>query len=176
MTAATLHTDYTPRAWVGCLGCYNEGRLTGAWLELDEGLELSPVLEAICTRPDHEELWCFDVENLGSSEEMSVAEALERAEAMRELIEAAENRGLPVPVALQYVEDVGLARDSWGQIGDVFHCSAEDETDYVCGVLEGSGIELPSWLHVDYRGSFDDLAMDFVVIRHEGELYLFYNH
>lgn len=170
-----VDTDYTPRAWVGCLGCYNEGRLTGAWLELDEGLDLSPVLAAICTRPNHEELWCFDVENLGSSEEMSVPEALERAEAMRGLLEAAESRGLPVPVALQYVENSNCKPGSWPDVADAFQCSVEDEADYVLEYLENSGIELPSWLHVDYRGSFEDLTSGMTSIRYEGELYLFWD-
>ena len=35
----TVTTD-APRAWVGCLGCYNDGRLTGAWLDAEQATDL----------------------------------------------------------------------------------------------------------------------------------------
>ena len=30
-----------PSVWIGCLGCYNEGRLVGEWYELDEATEVT---------------------------------------------------------------------------------------------------------------------------------------
>ena len=32
MTTRT-NTDTTPRAWIGCLACYNDGRLVGDWVD-----------------------------------------------------------------------------------------------------------------------------------------------
>lgn len=56
-------TDNRPRAWVGCLGCYNNGDLVGRWLE-----DPDDIREYTCPRPKtiynlHEELWVFDHEN-----------------------------------------------------------------------------------------------------------------
>lgn len=56
-----------PSVWIGCLACYNEGRLIGEWYDLDEvaGATIQELHDAV-SRPvsDHEELWVFDHENL----------------------------------------------------------------------------------------------------------------
>lgn len=50
-----------PRVWVGCLGCYNAGRLVGRWVNAEDAADLSP--EDVHGRPSsHEELWCLDLE------------------------------------------------------------------------------------------------------------------
>lgn len=36
----TTETQTDVRAWVGCLGCYNDGRLTGAWLDAEQASDL----------------------------------------------------------------------------------------------------------------------------------------
>lgn len=46
------------RAWVGCLACYNDGRLVGDWCEPEEATDWT------CNDPSHEETWCFDIEGL----------------------------------------------------------------------------------------------------------------
>ena len=33
MTTTPPTTDTTPRVWIGCLACYNEGRLVGDWYD-----------------------------------------------------------------------------------------------------------------------------------------------
>lgn len=68
------------RVWVGCLSCYNEGRLTGDWVEALEAADHTP-----CHRPGHEEWWCLDHENLPMTGECSPAEAQRIAEALNEL-------------------------------------------------------------------------------------------
>lgn len=70
--------DTTPSVWIGCLSCYNAGRLVGEWydaldaenvttadLHLRDGIDAS----------DCEELWCMDVDNMPVTEEMSPVEA-----------------------------------------------------------------------------------------------------
>lgn len=61
-----------PKAWVGCLHCYNSGALVGDWFDASEAadvtldvLHLEHPLQEGC-----EELWCFDVDGLPVDEEM----------------------------------------------------------------------------------------------------------
>lgn len=71
-------TDTAPRAWVGCLGCYNGGRLAGEWLTPDQCDDLAGSLpNAVlatyegtsieyvrCTACGSDEWWVFDHEGL----------------------------------------------------------------------------------------------------------------
>ena len=41
MTITTPTTDTTPRAWIGCLACYNEGRLVGDWYDAINAAEVT---------------------------------------------------------------------------------------------------------------------------------------
>lgn len=62
-------TDTPPRAWIGCLGCYNSGRLHGDWIEgtsandADE-LRAAGIIDSFgsCPHCGAEELWTFDHE------------------------------------------------------------------------------------------------------------------
>ncbi|WIY83938.1 antirestriction protein ArdA [Propionimicrobium sp. PCR01-08-3] len=77
---SAVATDCTPRVWVGCLHCYNSGRLVGEWfdaagagdVDLAAVHEGSGSLSAAC-----EELWCLDHENIPQSGEMGLLEAAE---------------------------------------------------------------------------------------------------
>lgn len=169
----TMTTD-SPRAWVGCLACYNDGRLVGDWLDAD-GLEDSDTLEAICPRPDHEELWVMDHENLIGGE-MSPAEAARQARALEDLALEAEDLYMPLAVAREYIEGLNINDPSaWPSLESSFNSAADSETDYVAEYMENlTGLpDLPYWLHIDYAGSFSDLTSGMTVIRHEGTLYVF---
>lgn len=71
------------RVWIGCLGCYNEGRLAGDWFDADnlpaneaewlEGLDSKPKPHGFGMT--HEELWCMDTENAPVDGEMGVNDA-----------------------------------------------------------------------------------------------------
>ena len=51
----------TPRVWIGCLSCYNEGQLVGSWHDAVDAADVMPSdLHGVPT--DHEELWIFDHE------------------------------------------------------------------------------------------------------------------
>ncbi|MGP3686224.1 antirestriction protein ArdA [Streptomyces sp. IBSNAI002] len=79
-------TRVQPRVWIGCLSCYNGGRLVGDWYEADTAALVTP--DDLHGRPtSHEELWVFDHEGfLGAIEcECSPDEAAEIAEALSEL-------------------------------------------------------------------------------------------
>ena len=49
-----------PRVYVACLGCYNEGRLNGKWIDADEYADY----EHECQRPTHEEYAIHDYDNM----------------------------------------------------------------------------------------------------------------
>ena len=59
-------TDTTPRAWIGCLSCYNEGRLIGEWFDAATADEVATYdVHGAHSRADlHDELWVFGHENI----------------------------------------------------------------------------------------------------------------
>lgn len=165
--------EHVARAWVGCLACYNGGTLRGEWLEVDD-LENDEVIAGLCSDPSHEERWVFDHEGLAASGEMSPAEAASRARAVADLLECAERVGIPAAVALEYADDSNAPPEAWPDLEEAFRCSAEDEADYVLQEIENSGTEVPSWLQIDYRGTFEDMTSGMPVYRHDGLLWVFY--
>ena len=66
----TFHHE--PKVWIGCLQCYNEGRLVGDWYPANEAGEITTSnLHGRPIRPEtHEELWCLDVEGFPEAREM----------------------------------------------------------------------------------------------------------
>lgn len=78
MTAVA--TDQTPRVWIGCLNCYNSGRLVGQWFECSAVLETAIAdihSGAESVRAGCEETWCLDHENVPVSGEFGPLEAAE---------------------------------------------------------------------------------------------------
>ena len=74
MTTTTL--DTTPRVWIGCLACYNDGRLAGDWFDAASADEIT-TYDVHGRDSSHDELWCFDIENIPMRREMSPSEAAE---------------------------------------------------------------------------------------------------
>lgn len=67
----TTSANYQPRAWVGCLACYNSGRLVGQWYDADEAEDDIAQIHkdgGYAGPCDGEEPWCFDTENLPGGE------------------------------------------------------------------------------------------------------------
>jgi len=96
----TITKELTPRAWVGCLGCYNNGALFGKWIEGVNASDLTgnglATLENIggyiaprCVKCFGDEFWVFDHENyLGLIEgECSPSEAEEAADTIEAMPE-----------------------------------------------------------------------------------------
>src|SRR5699024_8170805 len=83
-------TDTTPRAWIGCLHCYNCGRLVGAWFDAEDAnaVTLSDVHGgATHVRSGCEELWVMDHENIPVHVEMSPYDAAHWAEPLASIDE-----------------------------------------------------------------------------------------
>ena len=51
MTTRT-NTDITPRAWIGCLACYNNARLVGEWFDAETADLMATVAEKGTTLDD----------------------------------------------------------------------------------------------------------------------------
>ena len=62
--SAPAHTtDTTPRVWIGCLACYNAGSLVGDWFDAATADEVT-TYDVHGAHGAHNELWCFDHENI----------------------------------------------------------------------------------------------------------------
>lgn len=86
MTASTIAIT-TPSAWIGCLACYNEGRLVGEWFDAEYAAETTLAQVhggAARVRPSCEELWVMDHEGIPVRGEMSPHEANQWAEVISE--------------------------------------------------------------------------------------------
>ena len=74
MTTTSSATDTTPRAWVGCLACYNDGRLVGDWFDAVAADEVT-TYDIHGRASSHDEMWVMDHENIPVKGEMSPADA-----------------------------------------------------------------------------------------------------
>ncbi len=103
-----------PRAWVGCLGCYNAGALVGTWVDANEAEDFEPhsilhgdtqETEPPCERTTSDERWCLDFEDFGGllSGECSPSEAAE----MAEIVGHIEAEGYPVEAVAAWRDNVG---------------------------------------------------------------------
>lgn len=146
-TEPTTRTE--PAAWVGCLGCYNDGDLVGRWLtDPDE------IREYRCPKPvtiynSHEELWVMDHENLPFLKgECSPSEFADRAEKWLELIEDRDE-----VIVAAYIDNIGVEYVDWDDIGDkideAYIGEYEDLADYAYRFAEDCG-NLPEGTYENY--------------------------
>lgn len=94
MSAAT-ELEATARVWVGCLACYNGGRLTGEWVDAREAADYTPCARAEFGSP-HEEWWVMDHENFDGF--LTGECSPEHAQKLAELIDFLEDDGRMAPV------------------------------------------------------------------------------
>lgn len=83
---ATTTDIVRPAVWIGCLACYNEGKLIGEWYDAEDAGEVTPE-EIHSGKPtQHEELWCFDIEGFPpNTGEMSPCTASQWGEIFNEI-------------------------------------------------------------------------------------------
>lgn len=144
----TVTTD-TPRAWVGCLGCYNNGDLVGRWLD-----DPDEIRNYTCPTPpsiyvNHEEVWVFDHENAPwLSGECSPAEFADKAE---KWTDATVN--LDPEVVKAYIANHGIDYVDWDTLEDdveeSFAGEFEDLADYAYRLAEECD-ELPEGRYANY--------------------------
>lgn len=85
MTATHSPRIDEPRVWIGCLACYNEGRLRGDWFSAAEAADVTPRQIHGGRATSHEELWVFDHDNIPVDGEFAPMDATGWAEAYDEL-------------------------------------------------------------------------------------------
>jgi antirestriction protein len=140
----------TPQVWVGCLACYNAGRLVGEWtdadiagdlttVEIHEHAALLPIVvdgETVYVQEDgpspHEELWCFDYQGFpegAMSGECSPCEAQRIAEKLDEL---EEETGMPLGAIAAYAseESISITDLDAEQLQEHYFGEYESKTDF----------------------------------------------
>ena len=152
-------TGEQPRVWIGCLACYNAGRLVGTWVDAVDADGVMPAdvhrsmveagtavvsaddvyVEADGSSP-HEELWCMDHQGFSGAidSECSPAHAAQVAEAMAEAIE----NGLGDAFG-EWVEHEGAASIDWdtaaADFREAFLGEYDSLGDFACEMAEGLG-------------------------------------
>ncbi|WP_321779722.1 antirestriction protein ArdA [Schaalia cardiffensis] len=147
MSCSTV-TIASPRVWVGCLSCYNEGRLVGEWVDAEGAGDLTSD-DLHGTPTTHEELWVFDLEGFPRGiGEMSPSAAVPWGDLFEEVGEA------QWPALLAWVETGCYVADSddlpcASDFEDRFCGCWDSESDYASHLAEELGIwdEVPAHLH-----------------------------
>jgi len=132
----------TPRAWVGCLGCYNAGELVGKWLEKDEAEDLEAAglsADGRCVRCNAEEFWVLDHENIGNAGEMTPTEFVTIAKRFETIDEHHNTEALRA-----FIEFYGHERDDIDDVisdfEDRYTGQYETRADWAEQYLEDSGM------------------------------------
>lgn len=178
MSTTTVHLPQ-PRVWVGCLACYNEGHLTGQWVNAEDATAVTTEqLHNTHTRIGHEELWCFDLEGLPACiGEISVSEAA----SWGSMFEAVGEKEWPAFVAwvesgccILDSDDLPIVSDFEERFcgcWDSFRDFADFEVEET-GLLFGVSDEIARYF--DYDAYARDLRFDYIVAdAPEGGVYLF---
>lgn len=146
MSTNTLPT--TPNVWIGCLACYNAGKLVGDWVEADNAADYVP-----CTRIEfgspHEEWWVMDHENFDGllTGECSPHEAQQLAELHNQLIDAA----IPLEAFVAWCDNSGdtytEGADRIDDFRDAYRGHHGSKGDWAHSFLDDTGMldQLPEW-------------------------------
>lgn len=164
--------DTKPRAWVGCLGCYNAGRLVGDWVNGTDADSLT--VDALHLAHDvmtsaldvHEELWVMDHEGYGGllKGECSPAEAQRLAEVLDTVPEHQRDA---------FAAYVGDGNDP-DDFEDAYMGEWGSVEDYASDYIEQSGEleRVPEWLapYIDAERFARDLVLGGDIWTHDAPL------
>lgn len=169
-----------PRVWIGCLSCYNEGRLVGEWVDATNAGDLTPNdLHGIPTT--HEELWVFDLEGFPrGTGEMSPTVSVPWGELFEEV---GETQWLAL---LSWVETGCYVADSndlpcASDFEDRYYGCWDSESDYAAHFAEEMGVwdEVPEHLHsyFDLDAWWRDERYDYTICdAPDGGVFIFRAH
>ena len=165
-----------PRVWVGCLHCYNAGRLIGAWYDCtdlsdspeDHGLHRIHRDGDYPATPGCEELWCFDHEWLPVKGELDPLEATRWGDLYNELgssslwpaLCAWVEEGIHVtdidsmPITSEFIDKFQGLWESWG--------------DYVYNLVEDTGLQ-QGWddtavRHFNWTSYAEEISQDYSAV------------
>lgn len=163
------------QVWVGCLACYNDGRLLGRWVDAIDARDLTTE-ELHGGASTHEELWCFDSENLPIDGECSP----DAAAAAAELIGTVGDReafllwrdhvgGEVFAESVQDWHDSSPFRGSFDSLADWAYSLAED--------IESVDLSVWPYSAIDWTDAADELLSDgYFSIRGSDGLHYVYLH
>lgn len=175
----------TPRVWIGCLACYNAGRLVGGWLDGIEAADVTTqdVHEGQASMPPsevetHEELWVFDFEGYGDllTEETSPVEAAKKAE----YLVNAQEAGVPVEAAAAFADHAGHVPNQIDDLLDAYRGEYDSLEEYVETFYEDTGalgsVSEELRYHINWTSVARDWEMSgdvFTVRNSNGNVYVF---
>ena len=178
--AHTADTPATPRAWIGCLACYNAGRLVGDWVDAATADEVTTydVHGALSRADSHDELWCFDHENLPVRGEL---DPLAAADWGRVYTEVGPEHW---PALCAWVESGDYVAEGTGDLPSIsdfeerYQGHWESFEDYARELADDIGLlaDVPEGIarYFDWRSWTRDLAMDYSVYDDpEGGVFVF---
>lgn len=183
-----------PHIWVGCLACYNEGRLAGEWFMAIDGDNIHPDhLHPKNFSPmyPHEELWCLDQENFHGliTGECSPMEAAAAARFIEAVQETAGQSDVPWQVMVRLIGnlDPGRAQDDESRLqtvaqyiedaylgcGDLADLVEEHYSNSLPPDLIERLEEVGLWGCIDWKSKARDWAISHIEIHWEGTSYWF---
>ena len=159
--------EKTPRVWIGCLQCYNKGTLVGDWFDAVDADYVTPsALHGREIAPEtHEDLWCFDHENIPVRGEMDPLTAAAWGRCLAEVDDSLR------PALCAWVESGDYVAEGTGSLPsisdfeeryqghwDTFAEYAENLADDI-GLLADVPEEIARYF--DWRSWTRDLAFDY---------------
>jgi antirestriction protein len=188
-----------PRFYAACLASYNNGVLHGAWIDAstDTGEMAAAIAEMLRASrfpnvtvahpetgeqvPSAEEYAIHDYDGLPSS--FGEYAGLDKIAEYVELLEAAEECGLPPEVVAKVADNFGgNVSEAIDAIEDHFLGCHDSLTAYAesyveeSGMLDGVNDTIARYFDYEAFGRDMELGGDVWTIRHEGDLYIFDNH
>jgi antirestriction protein len=188
-----------PRVWVGCLACYNGGRLVGAWVDAAEAADMAEDFDAYNggevwsnefdneqrrahLAEGHEEFWCFDHGNMRGlvKGECSPTEA----QRIGALVEAIQADGHDVAAVADWAGYTGEILTGWDRptreaFEDAYqgeHDSEEAFAQQLAHDLDGvTGEESWPLSCIDWERAARDLFLggDYYAVSSPGGVYVF---
>ena len=182
MTATSSATDTAPRAWVGCLACYNSGHLIGEWFDAATADEVTTYdIHGAHSRADsHDELWVMEHENLPVRGEMDPSEAAAWGRCLAEVDEHLR------PALCAWVESGDYVAEGTGDLPSVsdfeerYRGAWDSFLEYAEQLADDIGLlaDVPEEIarYFDWQAWSRDLAFDYsTYVNPEGGVFVFRN-
>jgi antirestriction protein len=151
----------TPAAWVGCLGCYNEGKLIGKWLSDPDEIREYRCPEPVTIYNSHEELGVMDHEHMplisGECSPVTFADAIDWLDQL--------DSHQPVEAVSAWLDNLGLSwRDAdLADFDEAYAGEWRSEEEYAedlaeeCGLIDTDAMWPNSY--IDWERAARDLFM-----------------
>ena len=160
-------SENTPRVWVGCLACYNDGLLVGEWFDAADCPQDREEFDAAVTVPathfpgsNHEELWVFDHECIPVSGEFSPMDAQKYATWLEDL-GGSEHGAFN---AFLKMTDEPFSDESVSDFREAYAGAYESDRDFAQELADDLGFKQPSeWPYscIDWDHAATELMYDY---------------